>query len=597
MSQFYFEKRSAVPAADCWNLAKMYPNHQLWEKDFAKVEETLPDLLKFHQKLKTAEQILQAFTTIAACGRILEKVYTYASHLSSVDLSDAQATEMVKKAEHLYSRFSETIAYVSPELAKLSKQTLENLIEDQKLVEYKKDLQYILLSKDHILTAAEEALLAKTILLTSGPESVFSALDNIDLTFGEIKNEEGKKVQLTSGNFLNFLEKKDPKIRQKAFKTYYQSYQDHIHTYAEILNAAIRAHHFTASTKKYSSCLEAALFRNQINTQVYHSLLQFVHQGLPELHRYFELRKQKLGLAKMHMWDLRVSLFEPDPLKFTFSEAVEVCLEALKPLGESYCDTLRTGLLNGWVDKYESKGKRGGAFSGGCYDSDPYILMNFSGTLNDVYTLIHEAGHSMHSYLARTTQPYNTADYSIFTAEIASTVNERLLTDYLLQKYSGDQRQVIITSEIDAIRATYFRQAMFAEFELKIHQQIEKGLPLTKDFLCNEYQQLNQLYYGPALAKDPFIQFEWARIPHFYYNFYVYQYATGIAAAYYLSQKLLQDYRQNSTKTQQQYLHFLSSGGNDFPNNQLLQIGVDFTKPDVFLAVTENLQKYLQYIQ
>lgn len=294
------------------------------------------------------------------------------------------------------------------------------------------------------------------------------------------------------------------------------------------------------------------------------------------------------------MWDMRVNLMNASPLKFTFAEAVKVCLEAVAPLGEEYVEILRQGLLGGWVDKFENKGKRGGAFSGGCYDSDPYILMNFTGSLNDVYTLIHESGHSMHSYFARKNQPYSLSDYSLFTAEIASTVNERLLTDYLLKKYSGDARKIVIAYEIDAIRATYFRQTMFAEFELNIHQKLEKGEPLTVQYFNEEYSRLNTLYHGPSVGPDDYIQYEWARIPHFYYNFYVYQYATGIAAAYYFAEQIL--HTKTGHAAAEKYLNFLKSGGDHFPLEQMKRAGLDFTKPTLYRAVAKNLQRCLNML-
>ncbi|MGL5831008.1 MAG: oligoendopeptidase F [Candidatus Altimarinota bacterium] len=496
------------------------------------------------------------------------------------------------------------MSYFLPELTKNSADFLNKLVKNPKFHLYKLDLQQIIKNKKHILSDSEEAILAHTAQLSGIPENVFSALDNADLTFDSITNEKGKKVSVTAGNFVNHLESSSPKVRQAAYESVYQAYQKHIHTYSETLSGKVKFHQFYATTKKYKSSLESALSSNQIDTKVYTTLLNETHAGLKTLYKYFEYRRKKAKLKKLNMWDLRFNLFDCKPLKFTFDQAKELCLEALKPLGEEYVQILRKGLEGGWVDKYENKGKRSGAFSGGCYDSPPYILMNFTGTLNDVYTLIHEAGHSMHSYFSRKNQPYNFANYSIFTAEIASTVNERLLTDHLLKTLKGEQRKLVLAYEIDAIRATYYRQTMFAEFELLIHQTAGKHQPLTMEFFCAEYQKLNDLYYGPTIAKDEFIKYEWARIPHFYYNFYVYQYATGIAAAYYFSAKILKSFEQHKSKNTQKispeadaYLGFLKSGGNDFPLNQLRRAGLDFTSPQTYKAVVKTLQTCLNELQ
>jgi oligoendopeptidase F len=604
----YYEKRQDVPQQDRWDLSHLYKTDKAgflaWEKEFAKTQKELKKLTIYKGKLKTPTTILKAFDHYSATLRVIEKLYVFASHHYSTDLTNSENSSLQKKAEHLYAQFGQTMSYFLPELTKNSADFLNKLVKNPKFQLYKLDLQQIIKNKKHILSDSEEAILAHTAQLSGIPENVFSALDNADLTFDSINNEKGKKVSVTAGNFVNHLESSSPKVRQAAYESVYQAYQKHIHTYSETLSGKVKFHQFYATTKKYKSSLESALSSNQIDTKVYTTLLNETHAGLKTLYKYFEFRRKKAKLKKLNMWDLRFNLFDCKPLKFTFDQAKELCLEALKPLGEEYVQILRKGLEGGWVDKYENKGKRSGAFSGGCYDSPPYILMNFTGTLNDVYTLIHEAGHSMHSYFSRKNQPYNLANYSIFTAEIASTVNERLLTDHLLKTLKGEQRKLVLAYEIDAIRATYYRQTMFAEFELLIHQTAEKHQPLTMDFFCAEYQKLNDLYYGPVIAKDDFIKYEWARIPHFYYNFYVYQYATGIAAAYYFSAKILKSFEQHKSQNTQKispeadaYLGFLKSGGNDFPLNQLCRAGLDFNSPQTYKAVVKTLQTCLNELQ
>lgn len=607
----YYEKRQDVPLKDRWDLSPLYKTDAsgfaAWEKEFAKTQKELKKLTIYKGKLKNATTILKAFDHYTATLRVIERLYVFASHHYSTDITNSNNSALQKKAEHLYAQFGQTMSYFLPELTKNSEAFLKGLAKNSKFKLYKLDLQQIIKNKKHILSDSEEAILAHTSQLSGIPENVFSALDNADLTFQSIKDEKGKELPVTAGNFINYLESSSPAIRQAAYESVYKSYQQHIHTYSETLSGKVKFHQFYAKTKKYQSSLQAALNSNQIDPKVYTTLLDETHKGLKTLYKYFDFRKQKSGLKKLQMWDLRFNLSDCKPLKFTFDQAKELCLKALQPLGDEYVRVLRQGLEGGWVDKYENKGKRSGAYSGGCYDSPPYILMNFTGTLNDVYTLIHEAGHSMHSYYARREQPYNLAGYSIFTAEIASTVNERLLTDHLLKTLKGEQRKLVLAYEIDAIRATYYRQTMFAEFELLIHQTAEKHQPLTMDFFCQEYQRLNDLYYGPAIAKDDYIKYEWARIPHFYYNFYVYQYATGIAAAYYFSAKILKSFTQKSTATKNKsdqispeadaYLGFLKSGGNDFPLNQLRRAGLDFTSPQTYKAVVKTLQTCLNELQ
>ncbi len=593
--KFYYQDRKSVPQEAKWKIEKMYQNTKDWQKDFNFVQKSIPKLKNYKGKLKIKSQLLKFFQDTYSLTRNIEKLYVFASHSLSVDLASQEYQILTQKAQDLYTLLPKTIAFYLPELASLSDSKLKEIIKDKSFNEYHKELNSILKLKKHILSEKEEALLSQVGKLTSGPDDIFSALDNVDLTFNFV-NIDGKEVQLTNGNYQTFLENKDRKVRKEAFENLYKSYKSHINTFAQTLNLEIKQHNFFTQAKNFNSSLESSLSRNLIDKKVYTTLIEEAHKSLPILYKYFQYRAKKLKLKKLTMYDLRVNLTDTKPFKFTYDQAVELCLEAVKPLGADYCKVMEKGFKEGWVDRYENKGKRGGAYSGGCYDSDPYILMNFTGTLNDVYTLIHEGGHSMHSYLARHNQPYALADYSLFAAEIASTVNERLLTNYLLKKYQNNNqlKQNILAYEIDAIRATYFRQTMFAEFELLIHQSVDKGEPLTVQFFNQEYQKLNDLYYGPTIEKDDWIQYEWARIPHFYYNFYVYQYATGIAAAYYFAEQISNT--KTSKNTAEKYLNFLKSGGNDFPLNQLKKTGLDFTKPDLHRALAKSLQKCLNQL-
>lgn len=593
--KYYYQDRKLVPQEAKWKIEKIYKNTKDWQKDLNFVQKNIPKLKDYKGKLKIKSQLLKFFRDTYSLTRIIEKLYVFASHSLSVDLAHQEYQILTQKAQDLYTTLPKTIAFYLPELAALSDSKLKEIIKDKNFKEYHKELNSILKLKKNILSEKEEALLSQVGKLTSGPDDIFSALDNVDLTFSPVLID-GKEVQLTNGNYQTFLENTDRKVRKEAFENLYKSYKAHINTFAQTLNLEIKQHSFFTQAKNFNSSLESSLSRNLIDKKVYTALIEEAHKSLPILYKYFKYRAKKLGLKKLSMFDLRVNLTDTKPFKFTYEQAVELCIEAVKPLGADYCKIMEKGLKGGWVDRYENKGKRGGAYSGGCYDSDPYILMNFTGTLNDVYTLIHEGGHSMHSYLARHNQPYALADYSLFAAEIASTVNERLLTNYLLKKYQNNHelKQNILAYEIDAIRATYFRQTMFAEFELIIHQSVDRGEPLTVQFFNQEYQRLNNLYYGSMIEKDNWIQYEWARIPHFYYNFYVYQYATGIVAAYYFTEQISNP--KTSKNATEKYLDFLKSGGNDFPLNQLKKAGIDFTKPDLHRSLAKNLQKCLNQL-
>ena len=579
-------KRSAVKPQDCWDLTPLYTNPEDWEKDFANLKDELPRLELFSGKLIDADTILSCFDALSAFERKLEYIYVWVSLKSSEDLSVSDNLNRSKRVESLVAQFSETTAYIEPELVKLADDFLLSLIDDERFAEYKMTIKQFLNLKPHVLSDSEERLLAKAELLWNDPYTIFSSFDNVDAQFEMVDDGTGQFLNVTHGNYSLFLEHRDRDIRQKAFNSIYGEYRDHIHVLADVLHSLVKQHVFLCEVRNYASPLVSALSNNQISETVYRNLISQMHKQLPRFYEYIEKRKQLLGLDKLAMWDLRVSLNKVN-FKFSYEEAVDLCCAAAAPLGEDYVTIMRNGLLNGWVDRYENKGKRSGGFSSGCYDSYPYILMNYTGNLNDVFTLMHEAGHSMHSYLANKNQPYSLADYPIFTAEIASTVNERLLVNHLLEKFEGEEREAVLHYEIDAIRATFFRQTMFAEFELLIHEAVQEGVPLTKDFLCENYLRLNKLYYGENVEDGDLIQYEWARIPHFYYNFYVYQYATGIAAAYNFADRLLN----GETEA---YLNLLKSGGRDFPLVLLREAGVDLEAANFYEPIMARFEELVR---
>lgn len=579
------KKRSEVDDTDQWDLSVMYKNTKDWEKDYQMLPKRIKELEKFVGTLNKKKQIKLVLDEVMNVGRKLEKLYVWAQLKSSEDLSNQEALKALKTVELLWSDFSRVTAFMEPELSRLDQSMLEEMRDSKDFSDYKMYFEAVIRNLPHILTEGEESILAHLGLIFGDPYQIFSTFDNVDANFGKIKTGD-KEVDLTHGNYGVLLENRDRGVRQRAFEAMYKEYEDHIHTLAEVLASQVKQQQTLAEIRKHESALARSLHINAVPESVYKSLIKAVHDHLDVFYQYIDKRKELLDVENLRMWDLRVPLTHVD-FKFTYEEAVDMCVEAARPLGDDYCKVMKKGLLYGWVDRYENVGKRSGAFSGGCFDSPPYILMNFKGTLNDVFTLMHEAGHSMHSFLANKNQVYTMADYPIFTAEIASTVNERLLTEYLLNKLTGVQREAVIHYELDAIRATFFRQAMFADFELKMHEVVERKEPLTKDWLCTEYERLNELYYGETVVKDAYIQYEWARIPHFYYYFYVYQYATGIGAAYYFVEQIKKG-------KVEPYLNLLKSGGSDYPLPLIKKAGLDMTKPEYLKYVCERFSKLVE---
>jgi oligoendopeptidase F len=439
---------------------------------------------------------------------------------------------------------------------------------------YKHYLDNILRFKAHTLSESEESLLALAGDMASAPGTIFEMLNAADLKFPSVQDSEGRTIQLTHGNFIPTMESKDRKLRQDAFKAYYSRYQEHIFTMASLIQAEVKKNEFFAKARNFKSAREAALFENNVPVAVYDQLIEAIHRNLPHMHRYMAIRKRLLGVEELHMYDLYVPMIASIDKNVAFEEAKGDVLASLAPLGESYVKTVESAFREGWMDIYENAGKRNGAYSWGTYDSKPYILLNYHGTLDHVFTLIHELGHSMHSYKTHSAQDYLYGHYSIFLAEVASTTNEALLNDYLLKGVEDKtERLYLINHYLDQFRATVFRQAMFAEFERDIHTIVEQGGALTADVLKSNYRALNEKYYGPEMVIDDEIAIEWARIPHFYYNFYVFQYATGFSAAVALSKAILA----GEEGAVERYLEFLSAGRSGYPIDILKSAGADMT--------------------
>jgi len=572
--------RSDIAAEHKWDLTPLFESDESWEQRFTEIEAQLASYEKYRGHLKdSAEFFKQALNFHLGLTRKLESVYTYAHLKSDEDKSDQHCQGLHQRALNLLTRASETASFMTPEIQALADEVIGQYLADDALAEYKFYLTKILRYKPHTRSESEEHLLAMTREIASGPSQVFGQLDNVDLDFGTITDENGREVELSHGNFSTFLINPARNVRRRAFLQYYQAYQNHRHTLAATLAHSIKKDLFYTRARNFSNCRFSALFSDSVPESVYDNLMQTVKSNLAPLFKYLNFRQQVLGLNELHFYDTYVPLIEDVEFRMPYEEAVEVCIKAIAPLGDPYGKILKQGLLGGWVDRYENRGKRSGAYSSGCYDSPPYILLNYEEhNINSLYTLMHEAGHSMHSYYSKKNQPYVTHDYTIFVAEVASTFNEDLLSRYLLEFYRDNPRMKAynLNREIDNIRATLFRQAMFAEFEKITHSIVESNQPLTLDVFCEAYRKLLETYFGQALILDPELSLECLRIPHFYSAFYVYKYATGVSAAIALAEQVVA----GGNTARQAYLEFLKLGGSKFPLDELLEAGVDMRSPD-----------------
>lgn len=568
--------RSEIDDEYKWDLEDIYNSDEEWEKDFKKVEELLEKVGDYQGRLVSSGKVLlKGLDLIMDIQEVVSRLYAYAHMRQDEDTSNQTYQALFNRAQTLYNRVASTTSFMVPEILTLSREEVERYIEDTKGLElYRHLLDNTLRQKEHYLSASEERLLAMAGDVTQGPDNIFSMLNNADLTFPMIKNEEGEEVRLTHGRYIEFMQSKNRRVREDAFKGLYSKYAEFINTFSTTLSTAVKGHIFYARARKYNSALEASLDDDNVPVAVYNNLINTVKENLEPMHRYISLRKRILGLDELHMYDIYAPLVKEVEMKIPFVEAKEKVLQGLKPLGDEYLGILREGFNSGWIDVYENKGKRSGAYSSGCYGVHPYVLLNYTDNLDNVFTLAHEMGHALHSYYSNKNQPFVYANYKIFVAEVASTLNETLLINYLLNHTDDENEQrYLINHYLEQFRGTVFRQTMFAEFEKIIHEEAEKGNPLTPQLLKEIYHDLNVQYYGPEIVVDNEIDLEWARIPHFYYNFYVYKYATGFSAATALAGKILQ----KEDGAVERYLNFLKSGDSDYPLNLLKKAGVDLT--------------------
>ncbi|MUG43651.1 oligoendopeptidase F [Paenibacillus woosongensis] len=570
-------KRSEVQPENSWQLEDLFPSQKDWDAAFEELKQLKNKAAEFEGKLSTPDNVKAVFALEDDLSLRIERLYVYAHLSHDQDTTNPTYQALVQKAKKLSVEVSEALSFITPEILALPEEQLDSYISDPQLADYKFTLQEIKREKAHVLSKTEEALLAQVGNLSQAPQQIFGMINNADMKFPKIKDEHGKEVELTHGSYIQFLENPNREVRERAFKAIYETYGKQKNTIAATLSANINKNMFYSRVRKYPSVLEMSLYGDNIPKEVYTNLIDTIHESLPLLHRYLQLRKKLLGVDELHMYDLFAPLVEEYKWDISYEEAKDMLLDGLKPLGENYLNVLREGLDNRWIDVYENEGKRTGAYSWGAYGTHPYVLLNHKNNLNSMFTLAHEMGHALHSYFSDENLKYRDAQYTIFLAEVASTTNEALLMDYLLNKSTDPKQKLyLLTYYADQFRTTVFRQTMFAEFEKLIHERAESGESLTPQELSKIYYDLNVKYHGKEMAVDQDIEMEWARIPHFYTSFYVYKYATGFSAATSFSKQILEE----GQPAVDRYLGFLKSGGSDYSINILKKAGVDMSSPE-----------------
>ncbi|EAA0008778.1 TPA: oligoendopeptidase F [Clostridioides difficile] len=590
--------RSTIEEKYKWKIDKMYSSKEEIEKDISKVKNLIQEVKEYKGKLSESKENLYKVLNISEnASRIVQNLYVYTHMKQHEDTRINDNQGRATKTEMLSTDLGVATSYIVPEILAIEENKLSEYLKDEKLSFYTKYIKDILRDKPHTLSEREEEILAATSELSTIPENVYDMLAYADMEFPEIEDEEGNKVKLSHSNYSLFIKSKTSRVRKDAFEGEFSTYEKYKNTFASTLYGGIKSEIFYAKTRKYNSAIEASLFSDDVSLDVYNNLISAIDKSIPNLNKYVELKKKFLGLNEIHMYDLYVPLTDKFDMDIPYDKAQDIILEALKPLGEEYLKVIKSAFDEGWIDVYDNEGKKGGAYSWGSYDSHPYILMSYKNDLNSLFTLVHELGHSVHSHYSRTSQPFLYSDYKIFVAEVASTLNELLLINYLLENSkSKDETIYLLNYYLEQFRTTVHRQTMFAEFEKIVHQRVESGEPLTADEFTNIYYKLNEKYYGKSAIVDKQIGIEWARIPHFYSNFYVYKYATGFSAASALSQQILSE---GSTAVDR-YINFLKSGGSEYPLEQLKSAGVDMTKKEsieealnVFAELVNKLEKEL----
>lgn len=569
--------RADVPEKDKWAIQDLFATDDDWRAALAKAKEFIPRITAFRGRLaESGAALLSFFRLDDEISLAFDALVHYAQRRSDEDTRVAAYQEMVSQVTRFAVEIQSAAAFETPELLAISDEDMNRLYAEAPELElYRLNIDRIRRRREHVLSDKEEAILAAAGEMAASPDDIYSMLNDADLKFPDAVDKDGNKHPVTHGTFIPLMQSYDRVLRKSAFDSLYSVYSQFRNTSAATLSAQLKQLLFFANVRKYPSTLDAALDGNEVPTEIYRNLIDAVHRSFAPMYRYVALRKKLLGVDELHMYDLHVPVVDGVEMKFTFEEAKEIALKALAPLGEDYLNLLREGFANGWIDVYENEGKRSGAYSAGAR-VHPYVLLNFKGTLDDVFTLVHEMGHSIHSYLSNKTQPTAYQDYVIFVAEVASTCNEALLMEYLLSVTTDKkERAYLINHFLEQFRGTLYRQTMFAEFELTANEMTQRGEGTTAEALCAMYKKLNEQYFGPEMNVDEEISLEWARIPHFYYDYYVYQYATGYAAAIALSRRILRE----GEAAVKDYLGFLSGGCSADPITLLRGAGVDMASP------------------
>lgn len=569
------KERSQMDPAYQWDFRDIYESHEAWEEAYRACEKDIPSIAPLIEAMtESKESLKKALDEIYRIDEALSRVYVYASLHKEADNGSADYQEMEGRAMNLYVAFSTAVAPFDPTLLACDEEKIRDYLRDENMKTYRFSIEDTLRAKAHVLDRAGETILSKLSDAASSPRNTFSMLESVDMTFPKIQNAQGEEVEITHGTFGLFRESGDRRVREEAFNKYFGEFNRYRNTFAALYANSVKLDAFFADVRGYESACHGALERGNIPISVYDSLVDAVHNGLPTMKRYLELRKRALGLSELHMYDLYCPMVDEVEYKVTFEESRAILKNALAPLGSEYAALLDRAYDEKWMDVYENKGKTTGAFSCGVYGVHPYVLLNYTNTLDDLFTVAHELGHAMHSYFSSKTQDYVNHSYRIMVAEVASTVNEVLLTRYLLSTEKEPRRRAYILNHfLEGFRTTVFRQTLFAEFERKAHEMYTDGQPLTAKSLSELYRSLNELYYEGAVI-DGFQDIEWARIPHFYNAFYVYQYATGFSSAVAIADSIL------SSGDASNYLAFLCTGGSDYPLNELKIAGVDLTRPE-----------------
>ena len=587
--------RKDVPAKDKWDLSSIYKSDDEWEKALKSIPELTKKAAAYKGRLgESAITLLAALKELEAANLVMETVYHYASLQHEADEDDSKATDRDGRAMMAYTQMQAELSFVDPEIQEIDETKLRKWISTKEFADYRIYIEKLLHFKQYILSEKEERILSLAMQPGQTAETAFSVLTNVDMnkTFGTV-TEDGEEKQLTETTWGVFMHSQDRKVREEAYKKFYAKYEEHQNTIAALYAGSVNQDVFSMRARCYKSSLEMAIYGNKVPVAVYHNLIDCVHQNLPALHDYYKLRREVLGLAKgeLRHYDVYVPLVKSVKSNTTYEQAVELCRAALAPLGAEYTDRLCAGLLNGWADRYENIGKRSGAFSSGCYVGNPYILLNYNEeNIRDVFTMAHEGGHSMHSWYSVHNNPFMCYDYTIFEAEVASTFNEELLFEYLYKNAKDEEmKKYLLSMRADDILATLFRQTMFAEFELKAHEFVENGTPLTAELLRKTYRELLELYFGPEMTFEANSDMEGLRIPHFYTAFYVYKYATGISAALALAKRVTN----GGEAEREDYFKFLKSGGSRYPIESLKIAGVDMAKTEPVQAACDEFKKII----